>query len=141
MQDEDVIHWWGDQANQGKLSGRKSQVILSNYDLVYLDTGFNNIYGINYGVYKTWRVMYAFNPAIPDANVIGGTTCMWNEIGTKHTFEQKVLQKASVLAERLWNTNISLESELNNIATRLQAQAVRLRARGYKVWPVTVELC
>lgn len=85
--------------------------------------------------------MYTFNPVIPNANVIGGATCMWNEIGTKHTFDQKVLQKASVLAERLWNTNIDLDKELNNIATRLYAQAQRLRSRGYKIWPITVELC
>ncbi len=78
VMDEDVIHWWGDQANQNRLSGRKSEVILSNYDLVYLDTGFNNMYGVNYGVYKNWRVMYSFDPVIPNANVIGGTTCMWN---------------------------------------------------------------
>jgi hypothetical protein len=53
--------------------------------------------------------MYTFNPVIPNANVIGGATCMWNEIGTKHTFDQKVLQKASILSERLWNTNINLD--------------------------------
>ena len=141
VMDEDVIHWWGDQANQDRLSGRKSEVILSNYDLVYLDTGFNNMYGVNYGVYKNWRVMYGFNPIIPNTNVIGGTTCMWNEIGTKYTFDQKVLQKASVLSERLWNTNININTDLNNIATRLNAQAERLKARGYKVWPVTVEIC
>jgi hypothetical protein len=98
VEDEDVIHWWGDQANQSVLSGRKSEVILSNYDLVYLDTGFNNIYGANYGTFKTWRKMYTFDPIIPNANVIGGATCMWNEIGTKHTFDQKVLQKANILS-------------------------------------------
>jgi hypothetical protein len=42
--------------------------------------------------------MYTFDPIIPNANVIGGATCMWNEIGTKHTLEQKVLQKASILS-------------------------------------------
>ena len=52
---------------------------------------------------------------------------MWNELGTKHTFDQKVLQKASVLGERLWNTNIDLTSDLKNIATRLNNQAERLR--------------
>lgn len=72
MEDEDLVQWWGTSANQGALSGRKNPVILSNYNQVYLDTGFNNIYGVNYGVYKTWRNMYEFNPKIPNANVIGG---------------------------------------------------------------------
>ena len=141
MEDEDVIQWWGTSENQGALSGRKNQVILSNYNEVYLDVGFNNFYGVNYGVYQTWRKMYGYNPKIPNANVIGGETCMWNELGTKHTFDQKVLQKASVLGERLWNTNIDLNTNLRNIATRLNSQADRLRSRGYKIWPVTVGLC
>jgi hypothetical protein len=42
--------------------------------------------------------MYGYNPVIPNANVIGGETCMWNELGTKHTFDQKVFLKASVLS-------------------------------------------
>lgn len=32
LQDEDVIHWWGTSLNQDKLSGRKNEVILSNYN-------------------------------------------------------------------------------------------------------------
>ena len=32
-------------------SGRPNEVILSNYDLTYLDTGFGGRYGGNYGVY------------------------------------------------------------------------------------------
>lgn len=66
---------------------------------------------------------------------------MWNELGTKHTFDQKVLQKASILGERLWNTNINIQTELKNIATRLQNQVERLRGRGFKLWPVTVGIC
>lgn len=108
---------------------------------MYLDLGFNNFYGVNYGVYQNWRLMYGYEPRIPNANVIGGEVCMWNELGTKHTFDQKVLQRASVLAERLWNTNIDIKVDLLNIARRLQAQAQRLRSRGFKIWPVTVELC
>ena len=78
MEDDDVVQWWGTSENQSALSGRKNEVILSNYNQVYLDIGFNNIYGNNYGVYQTWRKMYEFDPKIPGANVIGGETCMWN---------------------------------------------------------------
>ena len=141
MDDEDVVHWWGTSEHQSVLEGRKTPIILSNYNEVYLDVGFNNIYGVNYGVFQTWRKMYGFEPRIPNANVIGGETCMWNEIGTKHTFDQKVFLKASVLSERLWNTNIDLSKELRNIATRLQTQSERLRWRGFKMWPVTVGVC
>lgn len=66
---------------------------------------------------------------------------MWNEIGNKNTFEQKVMQKSSVIGERLWNADIDIKTKLNNIATRLIAHSERLRQRGFKVWPVTVGVC
>ncbi len=113
-------------------------MILSNYNELYLDLGFNNFYGNNYGVYVNWRDVYKYEPRIPNVNVIGGEICMWNELGTKHTFDQKVFQRASVLSERLWNTNVNITTDLNNIATRLMAQTNRLIARGFKMWPVTV---
>jgi len=81
--------------------------------------------------------MYGFNPVIPNVNVIGGTTCMWGETASKYVIEMKTIQRASVIAERLWNTNIDIKSDLRNVATRLQSQAERLRSRGFKVWPVT----
>lgn len=40
--------------------GRKNEVILSNYDLTYLDIGFGNFYGDKYSTYQSWRKMYAF---------------------------------------------------------------------------------
>lgn len=66
---------------------------------------------------------------------------MWNELGNKHTFEQKVIQRSSVIGERLWNDNIHIATDLRNIAARLTAHTQRLRNRGFKVWPVTVGLC
>lgn len=141
LEDEDVLHWWGTSLHQDQIKGRKNPVVLSNYNEVYLDIGFNNFYGNNYGVYQNWRDVYGFEPKIANVNVIGGEVCMWNELGTKHTFDQKVFQKASVLGERLWNTNIDLNTYLYNIAARLQSQVERMKTRGFKMWPVTVELC
>lgn len=66
---------------------------------------------------------------------------MWNEIGNKNTFEQKVMQKSSVIGERLWNADIDIKTKLNNVATRLISHSERLRQRGFKVWPVTVGVC
>jgi len=45
------------------------------------------------------------------------------------------------MAERLWNDNIDIKVNLKNIAERLVAHAKRLKERGYKVSPVTVQLC
>ena len=139
-QDEDAIQWWGVSANVRKMEGRKNEVILSNYDLTYLDIGFGNRYGDHYGVYQNWRTMYKFNPRIPNVNVIGGETAMWSEIVNVHAYDQKVVQRSALLGERLWNDHIDIDKDLRNIATRLVAHSQRLRARGYKVWPVTVGL-
>lgn len=141
VQKDDIVHWWGYQTNHSLLSGRSNSIILSDYDMAYLDLGFNNQYGDSYGTYQNWRKMYGFNPVIPNATVIGGTSCMWGETTSKYVVEIKTIQRANILAERLWNTNIDIKSDLRNIATRLTAQADRLRSRGFKVWPLTVELC
>jgi len=66
---------------------------------------------------------------------------MWSEEVTPFNFDQKVYLRTTVLAERLWHEKIDINKSLNNIATRLTAQAKRLRARGFKVAPVTVGLC
>lgn len=78
VQDDDVIQWWGVTKNAGKLVGRPNEVILSYYDLAYLDVGFGGREGDHYLVYEHWRLAYSFNPVIPGVNVIGGTSCMWN---------------------------------------------------------------
>lgn len=66
---------------------------------------------------------------------------MWGENTNRYNFDQKVTQRSSVIGERLWNDQVDINTELNNIATRLTAHCDRLRARGFKVWPVTVGLC
>lgn len=121
--------------------GRKNEVILSNYDKTYLDIGFGNSYGGSYGTYQNWRFMYSFNPVITNVNIIGAEVCMWSEICNKNTFDQKVWIRSSVMGERLWNTQINIGTDLQNIATRLIAQGKRMRNRGFKVSPVTVGLC
>lgn len=141
MEDEDVIEWWGVSSNVARMEGRKNEVILSNYDITYLDIGFGNFYGNVYGVYEDWRKMYSYEPRVPSVNVIGGESCMWSELTNKHAFEQKITQRSSVIGERLWNVNVDINSEIHNIATRLTAHSQRLRERGFKVWPVTVGLC
>jgi hypothetical protein len=64
---------------------------------------------------------------------------MWDELGNAYTHEQKVVLRANILGERLWN--VDAKTDLRNIAERLNVQAKRLRERGFKVSPVTVGLC
>lgn len=66
---------------------------------------------------------------------------MWSELSNIHTHEQKIWIRTSVLGERLWNDGVDIEKELLGIAERLQAHAERMRQRGFKVSPVTVQVC
>jgi hexosaminidase len=124
-----------------KLANKPNEVILSNYDHAYLDKGFGNRNGIPYGDYIKWRDIYKYSPKVQGVNVIGGEACMWSELSNIHTHEQKIWIRTSVFGERLWNSNIDLRTSLHGIAERLTAHANRMRARGFKVSPVTVQLC
>ena len=69
---DDVIQWWGITSNVKSLENRTNEVVLSNYDITYLDLGFGGHYGTGYGTYVTWRQVYSFNPKINNVNIIGG---------------------------------------------------------------------
>ena len=114
-----MIQWWGVTDRVANLFGRPNEVILSYYDLTYVDVGFGGLEGYDYLEYEHCRLAYSFNPNVPRVNVIEGASCMWNELRNEHTFDRKVLQRASVIGERLWNSRINLKSELRNIAARL----------------------
>ena len=124
-----------------RISGRPNEVILSSKDFAYIDKGFGNRNGLPYGSLINWRDIYGFNPRVAGVNVIGGETCMWSELSNKHTHEQKIWIRSSVLAERLWNDQINIKTELGNIAERLTGHANRMRERGFKVSPITVQIC
>jgi hexosaminidase len=46
MDNEDIIQWWGVSANFNRMADKKNEVILSNYDLTYLDIGLAISMGI-----------------------------------------------------------------------------------------------
>jgi hexosaminidase len=141
LEDDDVVHWWGASIDVHRLAGKPNEVILSTNDIAYIDKGFGNRNGITYGNYIKWRDIYKFEPRVEGVKVIGGETCMWSELSNIHTHEQKIWIRTSVLAERLWNDGVDIKTQLLTITERLQAHAERMRARGFKVSPVTVQIC
>ena len=66
---------------------------------------------------------------------------MWSEIANPYNIETKVWIRTSVMGEKFWNSGVNINQTLNNVATRLNVQAERMRARGFKVSAVTVGLC
>lgn len=98
VQDDDVVQWWGQTKNLKNLVNRPNEVILSNYDETYLDVGFGSRNGGNYLTYIKWRDIYKFEPKFTGVNIIGGEVCMWGELSNQRTNEQKIWNRASILA-------------------------------------------
>ena len=84
--------------------------------------------------------MIDIQPRFQGVNIIGGEACMWAELNNAHTHDQKVWIRSSVIAEKFW-TNFIDTKHVRLIVRRLSAQAARMKARGFKVSAVTVELC
>lgn len=78
LDSDDVIHWWGLTSDLKILANRTNQVILSNYDLTYLDFGYGGRRATGYRTHVSWRDLYKFDPSASNVNVIGGETCMWS---------------------------------------------------------------
>ena len=55
VEDDDVIHWWGDSTQVSRLANLSNKIILSDYDKSYLDVGFGDPDGNSYGKFITWR--------------------------------------------------------------------------------------
>jgi hypothetical protein len=66
---------------------------------------------------------------------------MWGELANSHNWQQKIWIRASVMAERLWNSKIDLKTNVQDIARRLVAHSRRMRSRGLKTSVVSVQLC
>ena len=59
LEQDEVVERWGLSKNLNRLKNRNKEVILSSYDIGYLDVGFGNRNGANYASYIKWRNIYA----------------------------------------------------------------------------------
>ena len=141
IQKDDIIQWWGSSIYVGSLEKYKNKVILSDYKQTYLDLGFGNIHGNSYGKYIAWKEAYSFEPKVKNVNIIGGESAIWSELNSGSTHDVKVWSRTSVIAERLWDTNIILAKNELNIFKRLVSHNERMRKRGYKVASISSGLC
>lgn len=105
--DEDIIHYWGKYATISELATLKNKLILSAFDYLYLDVGTQNNYGYTYSTYRTWDLIYSYNPYPPliaKDRILGSEACLWGEHQTSDTIDNYLWIRGSALAERLWNT-------------------------------------
>jgi hypothetical protein len=61
LEDDDIIQWWGVSSNVDRMAGRKNPVILANYDLAYLDIGYEISTAITTGYSSTGARCTPFN--------------------------------------------------------------------------------
>ena len=86
----ELIIKWGLSTDLKYIAEKKNEIVLSNYDQVYLDLGLGGVFGDSYGDFLTWKMMYNnYNPVVPNiqGTIIGGETCMWGELNTDETHE------------------------------------------------------
>lgn len=142
-QEDDVAHWWdgigdNDGANGSALRSAK-RVVLSYFDKSYLSAGYPGGAGI-----ATWRRLYENRLGFPwaSAEVLGAEAALWSEVSSDRTASQKLWMRAASLSERLWNPALyGGQPDYRSVVGRLAAQQARMRARGLRCAPLTVQLC
>ena len=78
LEQDEVVQLWGVRKNLDRLKNRTNEVILSSYDIGYLDVGFGK--RANYASYINWHNIYAFTPHLEGVRVIGREACTWAEL-------------------------------------------------------------
>jgi len=122
---------------------KKNKIVLSNYDLLYLDAGFGNRWGNNYSEFHTWNdIYYGFDPEVKDINgtIIGAEACLWSEINNEATQMEKMWMRGSALAERLWNPKANADPK-KVVMDRVISFQKNITFRGIHAAPVTSEYC
>jgi len=142
VQEDDIIQWWGNHSLLDAIKDMKNQVILSSWNLLYLDVGVGTTFGSHYWKTATWKQIYEFNPKLPDGfkgTSIGAEAPLWSELSTDHTHFTKLWPRASCLGERLWNTGAA--QPLSDVIGRLVAFNNKIKLRGIPVSPFVTQQC
>ncbi len=137
--------WWGDSHNFEKAIGeRPGGVILAFYDKLYIDAGYGNIYGSNYGTVRFWDGIFEMDYLYPNlkSKVLGAVVTLWGEVTDEYTNQQRVWPRSSAMSERTWNGATYYKGyNKTEVLLRLNAQGRRMRSRGIKITPVATQLC
>lgn len=104
-----IAHWWGG----GEPTVTGAELILSYYPTMYLDTGFNNFLGSNYGPYNDWKQMFEFSCSDRiHSQVIGAEAPLWSEVNTDATNSIKIWPRTGALAQRTWHRSKVLKVDV-----------------------------
>ena len=55
VEPDDIIQWWGESWDIQQLKGKDNPIILSYWDIAYLDTGYGDELADHYRTYVRWR--------------------------------------------------------------------------------------
>lgn len=141
--DDEIIQFWGISTDLASIQNKTNKLILSPYDVLYLDVGFGNLFGGDYGKMKTWKQIYLnFKPKsynLDSSRILGGEVCLWGEVNSDETMENKLWPRSNAFSERVWNGEET--DDLVDIATRVINAEKRYRRAGFNVSPASSEWC
>lgn len=144
----EVLQFWGESKNIKKLTTfyPRNKFILSPWDFLYLDCGFENPFG-GYawcGDYKTWASIYSFEPTnygLSEDKILGSEACAWSELNNNDNLENKLWPRIVSLGETLWEPKRTKEANLTSLVTRLNAFTAKLNSVSIRSAAITGQYC
>jgi hexosaminidase len=143
-----IIQIWtaGTDPTIKNLLNQGYDVIISNYDSLYLDCGFNSWVeeGSNWcAPYKGWHRVYNNNlKNLVDeehhSQILGSEACFWSSISDEVVLDSRVWPRLSALAERLW---AEPEENYRSAEARMLWHRERLVQSGVNAEPIQPEWC
>lgn len=120
-------------------------LIMSNYDALYLDCGFG-LYvstGTNWcSPYKPWSTVYNNDLRAMGGDkvdqILGGEACYWASISAEHTMDSRLWPRASALAERLWTDP---EENFRHVENRILLHRYYLTLYGIQAESIQPDWC
>lgn len=142
--DDDVLHFWGAQADVAKITATsRSQIVLSPSDILYISKGMGNLWlNGTQGAYPVWRQIYEkfvlFPAGVEPTRILGAEVCLWGEVSNEDIMENNIWMRSSAFAARIWSSKTLLTHEL--VAGMVTIQRA-LNKMGVDASPFTSEFC
>lgn len=118
-----IIHYWGEGKDPDlkNLLEKGYNIIMSNYDRLYLDCGFGSWVDNGHiwcSPYKAWHQIYDNDFRILangyESQILGGIVCLWSNVNDEFAMDSRIWPRASALAERLWSEPSTTYKEANS---------------------------
>lgn len=153
-----ILQSWNQPSHIKNLTEKGFDVIVSNKDFLYLDTGYGQFFSNDprYTTvanpdtrpYKNWQRIYDFDFAAnltqeEHQHVLGGEAALWSEQVDDAVIDQKMWPRAAALAELLWsgNKDDNGQKRTTYLTQRIYNFREYLLANGIQASPLAPKYC